>query len=135
VELYLHFLICLHSIALINKGAFTASQFSTVSKYTRISHSHSALLKIWLLTTLTKQKIISNFVGFEVFTALVMKSIIFWDMTQCSQLSFNRRFGGTYRLHLQGRRNRFSKPANKQVASFCFFDPEDRGDVFFRNVG
>jgi hypothetical protein len=31
-------------------------------------------------------------------------SIIFWDMTSCSLLSFNRRFGGTYRLHLQGRR-------------------------------
>jgi hypothetical protein len=42
-----------------------------------------------------------------------MKSIIFWDMTPCSPLSFNRRFRGTYRLHLQGRRNRFSKPASK----------------------
>jgi hypothetical protein len=56
-------------------------------------------------------------VGFEVFTAVVMKSIIFWDMTPCSPFSFNRRFGGTYRLHPQGRRNRFSKPASKQVAS------------------
>jgi hypothetical protein len=51
-------------------------------------------------------------VGFEVFTAVVMKSIIFWDMTPCSLLGFNRRFGGTYRLQLQGRRNRFSKPAS-----------------------
>jgi hypothetical protein len=41
-------------------------------------------------------------VGFEVFTAVVMKSIIFWDMTPCSLLSCTRRFGGTYRLHLQG---------------------------------
>jgi hypothetical protein len=48
---------------------------------------------------------------------LYMKSIIFWDMTPCSPLSFNRRFGGTYRLHLQGRRNGFSKPASK-VASW-----------------
>jgi hypothetical protein len=32
-----------------------------------------------------------------------MKSIIFWDMTPSSPLSFNRRFKGTYRLHLQGR--------------------------------
>jgi hypothetical protein len=55
-------------------------------------------------------------VGFEVFTVVVMKSIIFWDMTLCSPLSFNRRFGGKYRLHLQGRRNRFSKPASKQLA-------------------
>jgi hypothetical protein len=32
-----------------------------------------------------------------------MKSTIFWDITPCSPLSVNRRFGGTYRLHLQGR--------------------------------
>jgi hypothetical protein len=56
-----------------------------------------------------------TYVGFEVFTAVVMKSTIFWDMTLCSPLSFNRRFGGTYRHHLQGRRNRFSKPASTQV--------------------
>jgi hypothetical protein len=28
-----------------------------------------------------------------------------WDITLCSPLKINRRFGGTYRLHLQGRRN------------------------------
>jgi hypothetical protein len=73
-----------------------------------------------LENTRTKQKnavIDKDYGGFEVFIAVVMKSIIFWDMTPCSPLSFNRRFGGTYRLHLQGRRNRFSKPASKQVAS------------------
>jgi hypothetical protein len=40
-------------------------------------------------------------VGFEVFTAVVIKGIIFWNMTPHSPLSFNRCFGGTYRLHLQ----------------------------------
>jgi hypothetical protein len=49
------------------------------------------------------------FVGVEVFTGVVMKSIIFWDMTPSSLLSCNWCFGGTYRLHLQGRRNHFSK--------------------------
>jgi hypothetical protein len=29
---------------------------------------------------------------------------IIWDVTPCSPLNVNRRFGGTYRLHLQGRR-------------------------------
>jgi hypothetical protein len=33
-----------------------------------------------------------------------VKSIIFWDMTPWSPLSFNRHFGGTCRLHLQDRR-------------------------------
>jgi hypothetical protein len=47
---------------------------------------------------------------------VVMKSIIFWDMTPCSPLCVNRRFGGTYRLHLEVRRKKFSKkPASKQA--------------------
>jgi hypothetical protein len=35
---------------------------------------------------------------------VVMKSTIFWDITPCSLLKVNRRFGATYRFHLQGRR-------------------------------
>jgi hypothetical protein len=35
---------------------------------------------------------------------VVMKSIIFLDIMPCSPLRVNWRFGGTYRLHLQGRR-------------------------------
>jgi hypothetical protein len=53
-----------------------------------------------VFTELTALK--SGFVRFEVFTAVVMKSIIFWDVTPCSLLSCNRRFGGTYRLHQYG---------------------------------
>jgi hypothetical protein len=44
----------------------------------------------------------NKYAGFEVFTMVVMESTIFWDITPCSPLKFNRRFGGTYRLHLQG---------------------------------
>jgi hypothetical protein len=89
-----------------------------------------------------------DFVRFEIFTAVVMRSIIFWDMTPCSLLSCNRSFGGTYRLHLQGRRNNFSKnqqaggkqnaPSTCLLAGCCwnyFFDPEDGGDMFLRNFG
>jgi hypothetical protein len=56
------------------------------------------------------------YVGFEVFTAVVMKSTIFWDITLCSPLSVNRRFGRT------------------QPPSSAIFDPEDGGDMFLRNV-
>jgi hypothetical protein len=56
---------------------------------------------------------------------LKLKIIISWDMTPCSQLSVNRRFGGIYCLHLQGRRNKFSnKWTSKQQASHlltCWF--------------
>jgi hypothetical protein len=34
--------------------------------------------------------------GREVLKAVVMKSIIFWNVKACSPLSVNRRFGGTY---------------------------------------
>jgi hypothetical protein len=40
----------------------------------------------------------------EVPTAVVMKSFIFWDITPCSPLKMNQRFGEICRLHLQGRR-------------------------------
>jgi hypothetical protein len=48
---------------------------------------------------------------------LRMKSILFWGVTPCSLLRCNRRFGGTYRLHLQGRRKFQQEPASKQAAS------------------
>jgi hypothetical protein len=37
----------------------------------------------------------THHVGFEVFTAVVIKRIIFWDVTPCSLLRCNRRFWGT----------------------------------------
>jgi hypothetical protein len=36
--------------------------------------------------------------------SLSSKSTIFWDMAPYNQLKANRRFGGTYRLNLQGKR-------------------------------
>lgn len=40
---------------------------------------------------------------------------ILWDITPCRQLKFNRRFGVTRRLHLQG--GRVSQARNEHVAS------------------
>jgi hypothetical protein len=42
-------------------------------------------------------------VGFEVLTAVVMKSSIFWNIMSYSPLKVNRRFLRTCRLHFQGR--------------------------------
>jgi hypothetical protein len=44
-------------------------------------------------------------VRFEVFTAVTMKNVVFWDVALCRSC-VNRRFGGKYRLHLQGRKIR-----------------------------
>jgi hypothetical protein len=42
--------------------------------------------------------------GFEVLTPVVMRGTIFWDITPCSPLKVNRRFGGTHRILPEGRR-------------------------------
>jgi hypothetical protein len=70
------------------------------------------------------------YVGFEVFPAVVVKSTVLWDITPCSPLSVNRRFGGTYHLYLQGRKNNF----NKKPAWKHFFYPEGEGDMYLRTV-
>jgi hypothetical protein len=62
-------------------------------------------------------------VGFEVPTAVVMKSSIFWDITLCGPLKVNRRFGGTYSLLRAG------------FLLVLIFDSEDGGDMFLRNAG
>jgi hypothetical protein len=48
--------------------------------------------------------IVHHFLEFEVVTAVAMKSYVFCDIAPCSPLKVNRRFGGTFRFHLQGRR-------------------------------
>jgi hypothetical protein len=59
-------------------------------------------------------------VGFEVLTAVVMKSTIFWDITPCSPLSVNRCFGGTCRLHVVGRQNKLSQKLESRWKSDAF---------------
>jgi hypothetical protein len=46
--------------------------------------------------------IFTQVVGFEVITLVVMKRSVFWDITACSLLKVNCRFGGTCHLHLHG---------------------------------
>jgi hypothetical protein len=99
-----------------------------------------------------------NYAGFEVLTAVVMKSSIFWDIMQCSSLKVNWRFGRTYRLHLQGRRRIQARNYREESIKWVFWvvtpcsivstkvsrnhaavvfrvDPEDGGSVFLKNCG
>jgi hypothetical protein len=75
-------------------------------------------------------------VGFEVPTAVVMKSYIFCDITSCSPLKVNRRFGGACCLHLQGRRISEARNQVYLLHSSClfglFFDPEDGDNMLLR---
>jgi hypothetical protein len=49
-----------------------------------------------------KQIKVLYYEGLEVLTAVTMKNAVFWDVAPCGFI-INQRFGGTYRLHLQGR--------------------------------
>jgi hypothetical protein len=73
---------------------------------------------------------------------IFLKSNIFWDITPCSQLKVNRRFGRTYTLHLLGGRINRARNQRESLLRTCFhalfllrlfFDPEG-GDMFLRNV-
>jgi hypothetical protein len=91
--------------------------------------------------------------GYEILTAVFIKSSIFWDIAPCSPLKVNRLFGVTC-LHLHGWR--ISQVRNQREACsrilgqtvlpasyllhtgflLClFFDTKDGGDMFLRNVG
>jgi hypothetical protein len=64
-----------------------------------------------------------------------MKSTIFWYIKQYSPLKVNRRFGGTYLLHIHSR-IRSQRGIRWQTGIFfCLFDPEDGGNMFLRKVG
>jgi hypothetical protein len=76
----------------------------------------------------------------EVFS--IMKSYTFWEITPCSLLKFNRRFGGMFSLHLQGRKiNQTRKQRESRWQAEhrgfllgLFFYLEDGGDIFLRNI-
>jgi hypothetical protein len=63
---------------------------------------------------------------------MVMKGSIFCDVTPCTSLKITRRFGGTC-VSVEGQDKQ--KPNMKYAASRTWLDPEDGGDMFFRNVG
>jgi hypothetical protein len=76
-------------------------------------------------------KVTARNILFEVHTAVKLKTAVFWFVTPCRSVKIHRRFGGTYRPHLQHRRLRESEP--------CFFfglpfDNEYRGNMVLRNA-
>jgi hypothetical protein len=73
-----------------------------------------------------------NYVGFEILIAVTTKSTIFWNVTPCSPSEFYQAFGGTYFLHLHGRK----VYSDLLVAVVCLLiDPEDGGSIFIRKLG
>jgi hypothetical protein len=81
------------------------------------------------MTNCSLSRIRFNCVGYEVLTAMVLKSSIFWDITPCSPWKFKLRFGGTCRLHHHGWR--ISQVGNHHEAG----SKECHGDLLLRNPG
>jgi hypothetical protein len=81
------------------------------------------MLIIFILINFMFEKTSERNVGFEVLTEVVPNVAIFWDIAP-SSLYVNRRFRGTYHLHLLGRKS-------AQPSSACWFlgrlifNPED----------
>jgi hypothetical protein len=63
-----------------------------------------------------------------------MKDAVFWDVAPCRSC-VNRRFGGTYHLHLQGGKIRVRGTSVSKWLQIGFFYPEDGDDTFLRKVG
>jgi hypothetical protein len=61
-------------------------------------------------------QLIEKVVRFEVFTAVTMKNAVFWDV-ELYRYCISRRFGGTCRLYLQGRRKEKSTSEEPERAS------------------
>jgi hypothetical protein len=59
------------------------------------------------------------------------KNTVFWDVASCRSC-VNRRFGGTYPLHLQ---DSTTDTCSRWFLARGFFYPEDGGYNFLRNVG
>jgi hypothetical protein len=75
--------------------------------FVTIEHTAHPFLHVqqtWFVSLACKMKHKQFYVRFEVLIAVVMKSTTFWDITPCNPFKVYKSFGGTYHLHLQGRR-------------------------------
>jgi hypothetical protein len=66
--------------------------------------------------TITDIKLILKYERSEVFTVVTMSNAVLWDVTLCGSC-YNRRSGGTYRLHHQGAKKQLAQCAS--FASYC----------------
>jgi hypothetical protein len=84
---------------------------------------------------------ISNlqFVGSEFLKAVSMKSLIFWNIKPYSLLKVSRRFGEYIAMQKDSMKRAASEATcyllHDGFLLGLFFDPEDGGHIFLRNIG
>jgi hypothetical protein len=82
------------------------TSFDTVNKREQLRVISKQFEELVFALSVGKQRYRTHsYVRFEGFTAVTMKNGVFWDVTPCGSCK-NQRFGGTYRLHHQGDKNR-----------------------------
>jgi hypothetical protein len=82
---------CLHALN---------SVFNWIRQTARDEHKHATL---FFFQSIIEEWPKILYTGFDVLSAVVMKSIIFWDIMLCTPLRVNQYFGGIYQLYLQSR--------------------------------
>jgi hypothetical protein len=157
------FLICKYNFqnyGTLHEDASSCTKLLDIKKLFLFQTLHSCSLCNWPLGCWVSKQINKNWiVGFEVLTVVIMKTAIFWDIAPCSPYT-NRRFGGTYHLHLQSRKSAEEETSDSRwplklwslyncypdwrlilpshpLSYFLvrlIFDPEDGGVTFLRNV-
>jgi hypothetical protein len=132
----------MHVLAFVTCGDFTPRLKRHCEIYKEVELSFFQKLNIIPISFLIISDNSIHIVGFEVLTAVVMKSSSFWDITPCNPLKVKRRFGGICRLYLQGRR--ISRARNQRESPWqaeagfllgLFLDLKDGYDIFLRNIG
>jgi hypothetical protein len=72
-------------VQIANKIGLYIYIYSILSSHNLINGNNQLEVRFWKTEK-------SNYGGFEVLIVVIMKSIIFWDITECSSLKINRRF-------------------------------------------
>jgi hypothetical protein len=85
-------------------------------------------IPLHLMPTLGMRGATPPLAGFQTLTAVIMKSSVLWDITPCSLFKVSRLFGGTSFFC------RLSLLIHADFLLGLFFEPEDGGDLFLRNV-
>jgi hypothetical protein len=87
---------------------FSAKLVTSKTRIKNLTRARNEILKGETLNdTVVRQriKLSALFLRAGIFTAVTMKYAVFWNVTPCGSCK-NRCFGGTYRLHHQGDKNR-----------------------------
>ena len=108
--------------------------------YRRFGTTHCSQLKG---QEVQEKRFLLDFLTLDPSAAKLIRSALFWDITQCRVVILCRRFGTTYRPHIQGSRSpkrkkkssSFKKSKKKNLFFLDFLTLEDGTDTLSRNVG